>query len=110
MADTVEKKELEATEAADIGILKLRKPIEIDGELTSEIAYDFESLTGDDVARAVKTLTQNGIQVMVAELDTNYHAAIFAQAAGIDYLDVRRFGLKDFTKACSLVRDFFLEE
>lgn len=86
------------------------KPVEIDGELREKINYDLDSITGADVARAIKELAKNNIIVTIAETDQNYHAAIFAIASGIAYEDVKRFGLKDYIKVCNIVRDFFLED
>lgn len=89
---------------------KLRKPTEINGEMAEEISYDLEALTGEDIAAAIKMLAKNNIVVTLSETDSNYHAAIFAIAAGLDYTDVKKLGAKDYSKACNMVRDFFLEE
>lgn len=91
-------------------ILKLKKPIKIDGEEVTELKYDFESLTGEDVERAVADLQSGGIMVTTLEFDTTYHAAIFAKASGIAYEDVKRFSAKDFTRAATLARNFFLAD
>lgn len=91
-------------------ILKLKKPIKIDGEEKAEIEYDFEELTGNDVENVVRELQNSGIMITTLEFDTTYHAAIFAKAAGIAYEDVRRFYAKDFTKAATLARNFFLAD
>lgn len=97
-------------EVLGCGTYKFRNPVLIDGELKTEIEYDLEELDGNDVVQAVKTLAENGIMVTFAETDQNYHAAIFAIAAGIDFMDVKRFKFKDFTKVCNIVRNFFLED
>ena len=55
-------------------------------------------------------LAKNNITVLITETDTNYHAAVFAVAAGLDLADIQRLGAKDYTKLCSTVRDFFLSE
>lgn len=89
---------------------KFKKPVKIDGEERETINYDLESITGEDVTRAIKELAKNGIVVTIAETDQNYHAAIFAIASGLAYEDVKRFGLKDYVAVCALVRDFFLED
>jgi hypothetical protein len=90
--------------------LKLKKPVNINGELTSEIEYDLEGLTGADIQHAVKELGKKGIVVSVTELDSNYHAAIFAEAAGLSLDDVLLLGAKDYNAATTLVRDFFLND
>ena len=78
-------------------VLKLKKPIKIDGEERTEIEYDLESLTGADIQQATRELS-------------NYHAAIFAKASGLMFEDLNRFSAKDYTKATTLVRDFFLTD
>ena len=91
-------------------VLKLKKPVMIDGVEKTEIEYDLNRLTGEDVHLATKELQQMQIAVLTIELDTNYHAALFARAAGIMFADVKRFSLRDYTKATTLVRDFFLSD
>ena len=90
--------------------LKLKKPFELDGEKVETISYDLEELTGNDIERAVAELAKKGIVVTLVETDQRYHAMLFATAAGIAYEDVMRLSLKDFNKATTAVRDFFLEE
>lgn len=90
-------------------VLKLKKPVEINGELTKEIPYDLESLTGNDISDAIKMLASRGIMVTLTETDSNYHAAIFAISTGLDFSDIQNLSAKDYQKACNIVRDFFLE-
>ena len=90
--------------------LELKKTAKINGEDVTKIEYDLDNLTGEDIANAIKMLAKNNIIVTLTETDSNYHAAIFAIAAGVDYLDIKRLGAKDYVKACNTVRDFFLEE
>lgn len=89
--------------------LVLKKPVEINGELTKEIHYDLESLTGNDISDAIKMLAKQNIVVVMSETDQNFHSAIFAIASGLDFADVKNLSAKDFNKACNLVRNFFLE-
>ena len=93
-----------------MAIYKLLKPIKIDGEEKTELEYDFDNLTGEDLQNATKDLTRNGMTVSVTELDTNYHAAIFAKSADIAFEDMKRLSARDYTKCTSLVRDFFLAD
>lgn len=104
------QKEVAVVEGKGAGVLKLSKPIEINGELTSEISYDLESLSGSDVQHAMRELTKRNIQVLVAEIDNNYHAMLFSIASGLAFEDLSRLSIKDYTKMCSVVRSFFLEE
>lgn len=88
--------------------LKLKKPVKIDGAEVTEIKYDLEHLTGNDLEVALQDMKKNGIQVGTIELDPSYHMALFAQAAGIAYEDVKRMSAKDCKNAISAVRYFFI--
>jgi len=90
-------------------ILKLKKPIMIDGNEKTELSYDLDGLTGSDIQHAVRELAKKGIVVGASELDLNYHAALFAQASGISFDDMSRLSAKDYDAATRSVRDFFLE-
>lgn len=89
--------------------LELRKPFELDGEKVEAIDYDLDSLTGNDIEQAISALGKRGIVVTVVETDQRYHAMLFSIASGISYDDVNRLPLKDYTKATTAVRDFFLD-
>ena len=65
-------------------VLKLKRPVLIDGEKKTEIPYDLEKLIGSDLETALQDMKRNGIQVGAIEIDPSYHMAIFAQAAGVD--------------------------
>ena len=88
--------------------LNLKKPIKVDGEEISVIEYDLDELTGEDIQQVTTELSKKGIIVTTIELDSNYHAAIFAKAAGLMLEDLNRLSAKDYAKATTLVRDFFL--
>ena len=90
--------------------LKLRAPFELNGEKVEAIPYDLESLTGNDIERAITELGKNGVVVAMVETDQRYHAMLFSIAAGISYEDVKRLPVRDYQKATTLVRDFFLEQ
>lgn len=91
-------------------VLKLKKTVMIDGESKTEIPYDLDGLTGADIEFASNQLKKKGITIGAVELDINYHMAIFAQAAGIDYEDVKRMGAKDCQAAIVKVRAFFVSD
>lgn len=90
--------------------LKLKAPFDLDGEKVEEISYDLDSLTGNDIERAITELGKKGIVVAMVETDQRYHAMLFSIAAGMSYEDVSRLNIKDYQKATTVVRDFFLEE
>lgn len=91
-------------------ILKLSKPVDIDGELKKEIEYDFDNLTGESVENAIRSMSKMGYVPSVQEVDTILNCHLFSEAAGIDYLDVKRFSAKDYLKAAGEARNFFLAE
>lgn len=93
-----------------MAILELKKPTHINGEEVTEISYDLEGLTGRDSAQAIRELAKREIIVSMTEVDQNYHAAMFAIAAGISIEDVQQLSAKDYQRACIAVRDFFLED
>lgn len=90
--------------------LKLNKPFDLDGEKVEKLDYDLDRLTGNDIERAITDLGKKGIIVAMHETDQRYHAMLFAIASGMSYEDVCRLPLKDFNKATTAVRDFFLNE
>ncbi|QNU67264.1 phage tail assembly protein [Ruminiclostridium herbifermentans] len=92
-----------------MGILKLNTPVKINGEEKQEIEYDLDALTGADIQNAVRELAKKQIVVSTMELDPNYHAALFAAAAGISFDDMANLKSKDYQKAVLISRDFFLE-
>ena len=110
MAEIKETIETEEAVKEENNVLKLKKPVMIDGEEVTEIKYDLDKITGNDVQNALQQLTKRKIQVVVPEIDQNYQAMLFSIASDIAFEDVQRFGLKDYIKACGIVRDFFLEE
>lgn len=89
--------------------LKLKTPIDIDGEKVSEVEYDLDSLTGSDIERANDALSKKGIMVGMVETDQRYHAMLFSMAAGIMYEDMSRLSAKDYHRATTAVRNFFLD-
>lgn len=90
-------------------VLQLKKPVLIDGEERTEIPYDFDNLTGRDVDQVFKSLTKRGyVLTGPYEVDPVVGAAMFAQAAGLDYTDLERFSAKDYAKAGTLGRNFFI--
>ncbi len=90
-------------------VLKLIKPVLISGEEVKEIEYDLDEVTGENLENAFKEVTKSGYIVNASyELDPVVGAHIFAECAGIDYTDVKRFGMADYNRAASVVRDFFI--
>lgn len=90
--------------------LNLKKPLLINGEEIKKIEYDLDEVTGENLENAFKEVTKSGYILNGSyELDPVVGAHIFAECAGIDYTDVKRFSLSDYNRAASLVRNFFIE-
>lgn len=93
-------------------VLKLSKPIMINGEEVSELPYDFESMTAKDKIDVGKEMKAAGIPISVAELDPDYHFYLFAKAvnkanSAITTVDVMRMSAQDADRAAALARNFF---
>jgi hypothetical protein len=94
-------------------ILKLSKPIDINGKKVSEVSYDIDGMTVKDKINAGKAMKVAGIPMSTAEeLDPDYHMYLFAAAVSradpsIDISDVMRLNAKDAQKGSGEVRNFF---
>lgn len=104
----MEKNEIQVQ---SVGVLKLKKSIKIDGKDVYEIPYDFDKLSGNDIEIVFKEATRSGYMVSSSyELDPVIGGRMFAQAADLDFGDVKRFKLKDYTEAANIARAFFITE
>lgn len=90
--------------------LMLTRETEINGKKVKEIEYDLDSLTGEAMEIAMKELAINSYIPSVQEVDPLLHAHLFAQSANLDYLDIRRLSIKDYSKATTTVRNFFAQD
>lgn len=95
-------------------VLKLTRPIYINGEEVSEIAYDFDALTAADKLSVTPEMLQLGFQMgSIEEYDSNYHFFLFAKAAErasggkVTAADLLRLSAKDCTAAGRLAKSFF---
>jgi len=94
-------------------ILKLSKPVMINGSEVKELPYDFENMTAKDKLDAGKKMKVAQIPISnVEELDSDYHFFLFVQAvckadSSIDINDVMRISAKDAREAGKLARSFF---
>lgn len=93
-------------------VLKLSKPIMIDGKEVKELKYDLENMTAREKIDIGKRIKQDGVPVSVEELDTDYHFYLFAGAVAkanpeIDISDLMRLSAKDAQKGAGIARNFF---
>jgi hypothetical protein len=100
----------DTAEESGVGKYKFVKPAKIDGEEREDIPYDFTELNGSHIRHAKGELQRRGYTVAVKELDEVFHAAMFAEAAGISVADVERFSPRDYNAVADLARDFLYGE
>ena len=91
-------------------IIKLSKPVMIDGNEKTLLQYDLDNLTGNNFEMAFKKLAKSGHMVVMKETDHLFHVALFSEASGIDLNDLRRLSIRDYEKVGTLVRDFLLQD
>lgn len=90
-------------------VLTLTNPILINGVELKEIPYDFDKLSGNSIEKVFNEATRSKYVVSSSyELDPIIGARMFAEAASMNYADVKRLILNDYAKAASCARDFFM--
>lgn len=99
-----------AEEIAGVGTYTFRAPTKIDGEEVKEVNYDFTALNGGNIRHARSELGKIGYVVTVKELDSCFHSAMFAEAAGISLADVERFDMRDYEAVADIAKDFLYGE
>lgn len=95
-------------------VLKLKKPLAIDGKDVTELVYDFEQMSMLDTVAVSSSMAMAGATMTTAEeLDPTYQAYLFAQAVQvtsqgkISVADVMRMSALDGKRAVALTRNFF---
>jgi hypothetical protein len=91
-------------------IYQLKKPIVFDGKTITELALDFDQLTGQDLLDASKemALAQGMDVAVVAALDQQYQAAVAAKAAGVPVDLIVQLKGADFIAVCMEAQAFLL--
>ena len=95
-------------------VLKLTRPLMVDGKEVTEIPYDFEAMTARDKLAVTAEMAAAGVpQSTVEDIDPSYQLVLFAKAvevasAGkVSVADVLRISAKDAQCAGALARSFF---
>ena len=90
------------------GVHPLTKPIRVDEQEITEIAYDLDCLTPIQYINLVKRLSKKK-QIPIPEIDMDVQISYFSLASGMP-VSVLKSGLAtaDFTQICGLVRTFLL--
>ena len=97
-------------------ILKLTKPILLDGQEVRELPYDFDALTAADIHETSRYLKANGVAVPLSPaVDVDFQLGLFARAvaaAGTEFYfaDALRLHALDAMTAATLTQIFFLGE
>ena len=97
-------------------ILKLTKPILLDGQEVRELPYDFDALTAADIHETSRYLKSNGVAVPLSPaVDVDFQLGLFARAvaaAGTEFYfaDALRLHALDAMTAATLTQIFFLGE
>lgn len=88
----------------------LSKPITVDGQLYSELNFDFDSLTAKDMISIDQSLQTDGIIVAnMAELSKSYLIYVAARAAKINVKIFEELSLKDATRITAIAQTFLLQ-
>lgn len=101
---------------AEENIIKLKRPITIDGKKITDLAYDTDEITIGLQAKAEvesKKIGSTG-EVKLQESDYTYHiflgmAAVLAVNPSFDWNDLKRIKGKDLNKLAVVGRSYFLE-
>lgn len=91
------------------GILILKRPVEIDGEMTDRLYFNINSISPLKFREIVKRIEMKNRRPFIGQPanDIDVQSEIFAEAANIPAIKMRtEFSLKDFETACTVVRYF----
>lgn len=97
-------------------VLKLNKPVQVDGQEYKELPYDFDLLTAADIHETSRYLKGKGIPVSLnPAVDVDFQMGLFAKAvkaAGLDfhYADALRLSAMDGMVAATMTQLFFIGE
>lgn len=97
-------------EVAGVGTYTFKTATTIDGEKVESINYDFTALNGSNIRNARAELGKRGYVISAKVIDECFHAAMFAEAAGISYADVERFGMRDYSAVSDIAQAFLYGE
>jgi len=90
----------------------LKKPTTYDGETITELEFDFDGLSAQDLEKAeriARGLLQKKEPMNVPETNKKYQACVAAKACGRTVDFIRSLGAKDYTQICLLVMNFLLD-
>ncbi|BAK99707.1 hypothetical protein OBV_25090 [Oscillibacter valericigenes Sjm18-20] len=90
------------------GDMFLSEPFKLDGEAAEKLHYNFSTITGRDAMRITAKLKQDGLLGGGDQQnDSNYQAAVFAAACGMELADLYRLPIADVNQAGKYAQLFF---
>ncbi len=85
------------------------KPYEFEGEKFSEIEFDLESMTGEDISKAKRNFLADGrpaLYMITADQDFAAHVVAIAMSKPIEF--VRQMPAVDYCRLTTLVTAFLV--
>ena len=77
-------------------VIRLRRPIQYDGQKIEELHFDFDSLTGLDSREVQRELNRKGISVLVQSVTEEFMRPMAARACTDELADGRKIGADIF--------------
>jgi hypothetical protein len=96
----------ENAEVFGVGTYTFKHPTKIEGDIVTEISYDFTKLNGKAVREARSELAKRSYFIASQQVDEVYHAAMFALAADISLDAVEAFSIYDYGKVAGIAQVF----
>lgn len=91
------------------GNMELSEPFKLDGKDVEQLHYDFSAVTGLDAMRITAKLKRDGLLGDGDQKDdSNYQAAVFAVACGMELADLYRLPVVDKDRAAMYAKLFFM--
>lgn len=88
--------------------IRLKKSVNFEGEVITELNLDLDSLTGRDMIEAQKEI--QSMDVPIQEFNKEYLAVVAAKACGRPTDLIPLLGIKDFSTVTVQVQNFLLGE
>ena len=107
----LDQREINAADAvaSEVEVVKLSRPIQINGKDVREITLDFGSLSVDDLMNIeAEMLAHKRIVVGGAALSQTFNAYVAARAAKISVNDLKRLSIRDGTRIITLTQNFLM--
>lgn len=88
--------EINPNAASALYTVKLRRPVQYDGQEIKELHFDFDLLTGKDSREVQRELNRKGISVLVQSVSEEFMRPMAARACTDELNDGRKMGADIF--------------